>query len=797
MSNSKGFAARMLAGGSFAALALTMPSVASGQDDEGQEEAEERRSNIIVVTAQRREESVQDVSASVTAFDQEALDRAGITDPTRLGATVPGMVVGYSGNEARIAIRGARTNNVGAQAEQVVGIFEDGLYVASTTQAFGNYLDVARIEVLRGPQGTLYGRNTFAGTINIISNEPEFGDISGRVRGQLGNYSQVRLEGVLNVPVSNTFALRFAGLGEQRDGYIENSFLEGPKDDLRDENIQFGRVSAKWEPSDRFDAIARFSYMNRDVNGDAIWGYTQIGCYRNDLDPTTSTGNAATATYIAGHCYQPGSAGADPSRWTPDGAATTQDNGPWDIRRNSPSRTDIESWSANLQIRYDLGFANLKLLTAYNEFESVQYYDVDYSDGNFDGFDDFNNGFAGYNGDQQNFSAELQLASNNGGPLEWLLGAYYFEQTDDWNFGFLNDGVYVPYYVNSDFFQSKSRALFGQATYSLSDKLRVIGGLRYAEDEKSNRFTTDSDKWDKLLYKVGVEYDLDADVMMYGTVSTGYRTGGVNGSGLVAAGAPPIYDPETVTAYEIGLKSVLANGDLIFNMAAYYNQFRDMHAQSFVVACIDDTDPSTCIASEFTENGGEIDAWGLEFEAQWFPTDNAFVNATLAYNHSEFGEYNVGQVAGLGNLGGRQDVTRTTGELAGLGLSPQLSLEGWTPALQPRWTASLQAGYTFELGGGNFLTPMFQTAFSSEYWSFDINVPGSEQDSYTQTDLRLTWENENSGLSVQAFVQNLENEAVLTRSVIFAPSQAASPTASIQANYGNPRTYGLSVGLEF
>ncbi len=787
----------MLASGSAATLALTLPSLAAAQDAQASDEAEQRRDNVIIVTAQRREESIQDVSASITALDSEALDRAGITDPTRLGATVPGLVVGYSGNEARIAIRGSRTNNVGAQAEQVVGIFEDGLYIASTTQAFGNYLDVSRIEVLRGPQGTLYGRNTFAGTINIITNEPEFGDISGNVRGQVGNYDQVRLEGVLNLPVSETFALRFAGLGEQHDGYIKNSFLEGSSDDLRDQDIQFGRVSAKWEPSDRFDAIARFSYMDRDVNGDAIWGYTQIGCYQNDLDPMTSTGNAATATFSPGHCYQPGSTGADPSRWTPDGAATTQDAGPYDIRRNSPSRTSVESWTANLQLRYDLGFASLKFLTAYNEFEHVQYYDVDYSDGNFDGFDDFNNGFAGYNGDQENFSAELQLASNGSGPLEWLLGAYYFEQTDDWNFGFLSDGVYTPYYVNSDFFQSKSTALFGQATYSLSDKLRVIGGLRYAEDKKSNRFTANSDKWDKVLYKAGIEYDVNDDAMVYGTVSTGYRTGGVNGSGLVAAGAPPIFDPETVTAYEVGLKSVLANGDLIFNAAAYYNQYRDMHAQSFVVSCIDENDPATCIASEFTENGGEIDAYGVEFEMQWFPSDHAFVNPTLAYNHSEFGEYNVSQVPGLGNLGGRQDVTLTPGELGGLGLSPQLSYDGWTPALNPRWSASVQAGYTFELGGSNTLTPMIQTAWSDSYWSFDINVPGSEQDSFTKTDLRLTWENEDRGLRVQAFVQNLENKAVLTRSVIFSPSQAATPTASIQANYGDPRTYGISLGVDF
>lgn len=769
------------------------------QEDEG-EAVRDRRpgADTIVVTAQKREQGVQDVSASVSALDSEALNRAGIIDPTRLGATVPGLNVGYSGNEARIAIRGARTNNVGAQAEQVVGIFEDGMYVASTTAAFSHYLDVARIEVLRGPQGTLYGRNTFAGTINIITNEPEFDDISGSLSAQTGNYSRARFDAVLNVPVSDTFALRFAGLADSHSGYIENLYQDGNGDDLRNQNLQVGRVSAKWQPTDRFDAIARFGYSQKDNNGDAIWGYAQIGCYYNPGDSTTSTGNSATSLYGAGHCYQPGGPLTDPTRYTADGVASGQDPGEWRVRRNSPSRTLVETWTANLQLRYDLGFADFKFIGAYNDFEQVQYYDVDYTDGNFDGFDSNNNGFAGYNSDQKNWSTEVQLASNNPeSRLEWLLGFYYFSQEDNWNFGFLNDGVYTPYYVNSDFFESKSIAVFGQATYSLTDRLRVVGGVRWNEDDKSNRFTSAADSWSKVLYRAGLEYDAGENVLLYGNVSTGYRTGGVNGAGLVAAGAPPIYDPETVRAHEVGFKSVTLDGDLTFNAAAYYNQYRDMHAQSFVTACIDPLDPTTCIASEFTENGGEIDAYGVEIEFNWLPGQAVFVNGALAYNHSEFGEYNVGQIAGLGNLGGRQDVTRTLGELTLAGDPLGLSYEGWTPALNPRWSGSLQVGYVFDLGGGHFLTPMVQTEISSKYWSFDINVPGSEQEAFTRSDIRVTWTDENRGLNVEAFVQNLENTSILTRSVVFSPAQAALPMASIQANYADPRIWGVRLSLDF
>ena len=162
----------------------------------------------IVVTAAKRSQSIQDVSTSVTAFGEEDLALGGIEDVSRLEHMVPGLRFGQSGHEVRLAMRGTRTNNVGTEAEQVVGIFEDGVYVPTTTQALGAYVDVERIEVLRGPQGTLYGRNTFGGTINIITNEPSFEGIEYNVSGLYGAYGRYRAEGMLNLPLSDTFAVR-------------------------------------------------------------------------------------------------------------------------------------------------------------------------------------------------------------------------------------------------------------------------------------------------------------------------------------------------------------------------------------------------------------------------------------------------------------------------------------------------------------------------------------------------------------------------------------------------------------
>ena len=780
---------RLAASGIFVAAVLAAAPIANAQIEE------------IVVTAERRSESVQDVSASVTALTGKMLDRAGIDDPTRLSAVVPGFVFGSSGNEARPAIRGARTNNVGPTAEAVVGFFEDGIYAANSTAVLANYLDVNRIEVLRGPQGTLYGRNTFAGAINVYSNEPDFDDVGGHVKVELGDYNRSYLEGVLNLPLSDSFALRFAAGSEKHDGYIVNNHVEGPSDDLRNQNSQLYRVTAKWEVTDNTTAVFRYSRGEKDVNSTAIWGYTQIGCFMNDQDGTTSTGNAATATYVRGHCFYPGSPNNGTTNPIPAPEATpgalSLIEDPYSVTRNSPSRSLLETDSFSVTLDTGLEFANLKLIAAHTQLEGQNVSDFDYSGGAHGGNTGLSQGFAGRDQSLDSTTLEVQLSSNEDAEaLEWVAGIYYYTSENNNGFGFTSNGTYVPYGTNRDDFVSDSSAVFGQATYNFSDTMRFIAGARYNKDERELSSTTKFDD-SEVTWKAGFEYDLGSDSMGYATASTGYRVGGVNGSSVIAQGAPPVFDPETVTAFELGYKTTLLDGKMQLNTALYHNQYRDMHAQSFVSACIDPNDLTTCIASEFTENGGEVDATGLEVEMQWYPIDDLFINGTLSIQDSEFGNYFVAQVPGLGNFEGRQDVTRTPGELAATGASPQLSLDGWEPALNAGVTASLQIGRTFDLNGSSTLTPMLQTEYSGDYWAFDMNVPGSDQGAYTRTDLRVTWAHLDKGLDVEFFVLNLEDEAVLTRAVVFTPSQAAVPTASIQANYSNPRVWGIGLRYEF
>lgn len=755
----------------------------------------------IVVTAQKRQQGVQEVSASITAINEATLAEGGVLDVTRLGALVPGVQVGLSGGEARIAMRGARQNEWGPEGATVVGVFSDGAVVPTTTQIMASYLDVSRIEVLRGPQGTLYGRNTYAGAVNIISNQPDLKTFSGSIEGVGGAYNERRITTVLNLPVGETIAVRVAALTDAHDGYVRNTYYDGNQNDLNNENVQAARISVRWKPTPDFDATLRMTTTGKDTNGSAIWGYEQIGCYRNNSSATQAP-YAPTGTYSSGNCDQPGPntpilTGLGTS--TPGRAATQQDGGPWSVSRDSPSRDKNSSRAFNLQTTYDMAWSTLKVIGQYEKYSSLQYYDTDYSNGYFSGTNTRNNFFAGYDNHQSDSSIEVQLVSPNSGSLQWVAGAYYFHQNSDWSYGYLSNGSYLRYGSTVDPFNSTSHAAFGNLTYSVLSDLRIVGGLRYNADKTKNQGNGANENSNKIMWKTGLEYDVAKRVLAYGNVSTGYREGGTNGTSLVAAGAPATFGPETITAYEIGLKTETADRKLIVDAALYDNEFKNMQAQSFVTTCTNPAVLSSCIANQYISNGGALSSKGLELEFKWRPVDSWFLDGNAAFMHARFGNYVIGQLYGLGNWQGRQDVTQTTAALTAQGANPGLQLSGWTPAMTPSFTFTFQGGHEIRLGGDNTLTPMIQESFVSSYWAYDVNVPGAQQSAFSKTDLRLTWRNAKKGLEVEGFVQNLENKAILTRAVVFNDSNADPnrQTTSIQAAYGDPRIWGLRVRVDF
>jgi len=719
----------------------------------------------ITVTASKREAGIQDVAIAVTALTGEQMRLGGIEDITRLENLVPGMQMGQSGNEARIAIRGTRTNNVGSEAEQVVGIFEDGVYVPTTTQALGAYIDVKRVEVLRGPQGTLYGRNTFGGTINIITNRPEFDGVTGKVEALFGDYNRTRLEGVVNIPFGETFAVRVAAMNDQHDGYIENYHEAGTHDDLSDRDMTFVRLSARWAPTDDVDITLRHTYSDLDSNGNAQWGYQIIGSFIGDE-------------------YFPGLNTSAPDGTDGDlpAASNDFDRGPWEVSRNQQSNSLHETTSTTLGVDWDFGPVALKVIGNVTDYDGEQVSDFDYSDGG----DPLNDGFSGWQTQMDTVSFEATLSSNGDGPFDWMVGYYYFDMESNWTWLTITDGVVgLPSWAAQSPYLSDSSAVFANATFPVSDRVRLVAGVRRQEDGKKTRDDLDYSNWpdvvnvdgsgrkkdwSKTLYKAGIEFDFNDDTLMYGTISTGYRAGGFN---PVSDEIPSSFEPENVTAYEIGLKMTLADGTAVLNLAAFHNEYEDMQAQAFI-------DLGDAAITEYATNGGEVTADGLEAELFWRPTDQWNISANVAFLDAEFGEYNSGTLNGFSDFDGRQDLSDP---LAGF------NLQGWEPASSPDLTFGAQVGYDIEFSGGSILTPFVQLSYSSDYYATDYNLSGGKQDAYTKTDVRLIWRSASEKLEIQGFVLNVEDEAVMMRIATFNPQ---FDTTGLQAHWGNPRTWGVS-----
>jgi len=701
------------------------------------------------VIAQKYTPATQKQAGAVTRLLADDIERAGIRNIRRVAALVPGMQYGQSGNEARISMRGIRTSRTGPEAEQVVGIFEDGISVPTTTQALGPYVDIKQIEVLRGPQGVLYGRNAFGGVINIISNEPDLRGWDAYVEGTLGYSDRTRFEGMVNMPILDTLAIRVAARSDVHSGYVNNHVLEGDADDLRDRKQQYGRLMVKWQPADNFNMVLSLVSFDQNQTGSGIWGYQQIGAYVN-------------GQFLAGH------------QFAPVGAAT--DSGPLSVSRNFASLEDQENLSGTLTLNWDMGFATLKWLANASRFENQQVFDSDYSSGG----DPFNSDLNGWDSFRDTVSSDVRLSSDRAGRFDWMAGLSVFDMESDWGWLETRNGVIQrPAWDVTGLYTTDSTAAFASAGYRVSDKLRLFGGARWYDDSKQLRDGS-KESWSGTLWKVGVEYVFSDTLNSYFKASTGYRPGGINERKLTAMpGIPASYGEEKVTAYEIGLKGMFADGTLVTNLSMYYNDYTDIQAQSFTLLPL----PGTAGLMEYMGTAGDLESRGIEAEMQWLPGSRWNISANLAWLDAKFTNYRVPAINGLGEINGR-----ITGD--------GLSLDGWQPALSPEWSFGLQASYIASMGRWGTITQMIQTTYTSAYYANDLNLAGVLQAAQSKIDLRFFWDLPGDKIRMQAYLENATDENTLNNVTIYSP-QERPEIATLLANWGNPRTYGVILSYRY
>jgi iron complex outermembrane recepter protein len=452
---------------------------------------DDRAIETVVVTAQRREENLQSVPLSVSAFSAAQIKARGLTDASRLETSVPGFTFGRSGVDARPAIRGVRTENVGVNGDTTIGFFIDGVYQSRAAQATLGFVDLERVEVLRGPQGTLYGRNTFGGNISIATATPKLDTFSGGMDVTIGENNKVRVEPFVNLPISETAAVRISAAFEKADGWVKNINPNG--NDLFDEDTTYVRGALLLRPSQNLTATLKVDWARRGGAGGSAFGYKIGGTFYD----TVNNQQLFNTTPIFNLNGRGGNRdGVIDAPLTIDaGIPITNASNKYEIDWDYKAAMELENTSFSASIAYDFGDFTVKSITGYTDFSTIRNQDTDFSASQIGVDSQFTAA--------KTFSQELQLLSRGDGPLTYVLGAYYF--SDELRAIFINEqfstrivrGVGAPItstpgaagFYDEQRAETESVAAYAQGTYAVSDKLKVTAGIRFTRDEKDFAFT--------------------------------------------------------------------------------------------------------------------------------------------------------------------------------------------------------------------------------------------------------------------------------------------------------------------
>ncbi len=564
----------------------------------------------VLVTAEKRTESLQNLSQAVTALTAEDVENRQLSSFVDLSAIAPGVNVAKNeGFKTVITIRGIGNEaNQNAIANPSVSYHLDGVYVASPFALQTDFLDLERIEVLRGPQGTLFGQNSTGGGINVITKAPTFDEVYGSADLTLGEYSQVKARAAVNLPLSDSLAARISVMSNKHDGFSDN-VANGQ--DLDDADSISARAKVLYQPSDTFSATLTAQVFDEEVNGQA-----QKGIY----DPTPGARKLA---------------------------------------QDSLSSYELESQLYSLTLEWDLGAVTLKSLTSYQNDDIAIQRDNDRHDyRTLPPFFLLQSYFDPETNEQKTTTQEFNLISNEPafGRLDWVAGIFYLDTEVDisilerLDFGF--DGVFDPFtlddiyayggdvgFISDSKPERESISVYGQGTWSLTDRSRLIGGLRYTEDEVYSAVTNFYGREgteileiesEKVTGRLALEVDLGDATMLYASYTRGFKPGGSNLTfGREAVVSPivvlPVFEEETIDAYELGLKTDLADGRVRLNGAAFFYTYDNLQYQA--------TDPE--VFQGGVGNIPESEIMGAELELGAFLSDSLIFDARLAWLDTE------------------------------------------------------------------------------------------------------------------------------------------------------------------
>ncbi len=706
----------------------------------------------ITVTANRTESAASKTPVTLTAITGEKLAAAGITNPTQLADVVPNLMIDRgNANGLQINIRGV--TSTGTQAPSAAFLL-DGIYIADQNAQEVALYDIDRVETLRGPQGTLYGRNTTAGVVDIITVAPKK-TLGGSLDVGYGNYGATQVTGVLNLPVNDKLAVRIAGNYDARDSYYKQDVPQAYKEP-KDKDDKSIRVSVLYKPTDSLRWLVKADYNAMSGVGNGF-----------GIDPLISNFYKVPLTVPTGDTREP-----DPVYLNPSAsqalAKRYADIAPFHSNDYTYGLSSELNWTLNTDW-------NFTWLAGYRQFKRDDSGDVfwgaDYSGATpVETEEDSNTGEVA-----ESQSQEFRLAYDDG-KLKAQAGLYYFQENSRTNLWFNNFGL--PNYLTRDL----SLGEFAQATYALTDRWRVTAGVRYTRDDVyqaggallalpfgtltlSN--TVDKGHSGKVTWKVGSDYDLGPKTLAYVSIATGYKALNFNAT-CNNTTVECVVQPENLTDYEAGIKSRLMDNRLMLTGAVFHYDYSNLQVGQIVSQVIG----GVSTPSEITANAGAAKVDGLELEGTYIPAANNRLDFSATWENARYTNY----------------VISTADPASGTYTGDPLD---HAPDL------TLSAGYTYTqpLANGGQLVANLHSKYSDKYAIINTSLQAQFwQPAYTTTDVSLRYNAPSDRWYVEGYVRNIEDKIAVT----YVNTSPGWPTLNDgTVNTSDPRTYGVRLGAKF
>lgn len=720
--------------------ACAMPQVVQAQEKPADEGVEAM--GDIIVTAQRRSERLQDIPATISALNSEMLKQSGVADISNVAPRVPGFYAGGFGSaRPQLYIRGIGTRQFDPGSESSVGVFVDESYLGRTGGVLGSLKDIDRVEVLKGPQGTLYGRNTIAGAVNVITKAPT-DYFTAEAEAGYGNYDAWNVFGAVGGPIAGDVVQgRIAAWRTKARGYVTNLTTGNHPQGLDNWG---GRARLAFQPSPdlKIDLIAELARdTGRSFQGESIGNVNNPNgiLLSNGLNTPAKSDDPYKQFYTT------------------------------DPRYNR----HIDAYTGKLNYSTDVG--DFVSVTSYRKLKYVD--DRDFDNTDLDVIQQITSERS------KQFSQEFRFVSAPDGPLsfngavDWIIGVFYYKDTSyhEDNFLFGDDSI-APGGDDLTFgnYSTKSIATFGQATFHFTDKLNFTFGARYTEDRKKSKLggrTNDAlplvkanfdasnptKKFTSFDPKFVLSYQPNRDLNLYVSWSKGFKSGGYQYTPLTEAQARQVFNPETIRAWEAGVKSSWLDGTLRANAAVFQYDYKNLQVSRVVDLGNGDT-PS------LITNAGKSRIKGAELDLSIQPVRNFDVTMAYAYTDAKYRTY----------------------------VAAPLDFSGTRMVRAPKHSVNVGATWTIPTGTDSDLTLHGDTSVLSDFFhepgqgelKYGSTIPFTEEDGYALTNARITYRM--GDFKIAGWIQNAF-DVTYRRTVLALPGQVISI-------YGQPRTYGATIG---